>query len=104
MVLDLRVLREASPVRLVSPDLLGRSEHWVLAGENPRIIRFPHAAVNDDVVTDFDVLDVFTDGPHNTRRVGATDMEVLFEAPTFLPRLDDVDGDAHRGPHVVVVD
>jgi hypothetical protein len=102
MILDLGELREAAPVRLVAPDLLGRGEHRILAGEHPRIVGLPHAAVNDDVVTDLDVLDVLASGPHDAARVGASDVKRLLLA-LLHAGLDHVDGNAHRGPHVVVV-
>jgi len=31
-------------------------------------------------------------------------VERFLRAESLLPRLDDIDRDAHRGPHVVVVD
>jgi hypothetical protein len=55
VVLHLGVLREAAPVGLVAPDDLRRREHRVLAGD-PRIVAVPHAAVDDDLVADLDVL------------------------------------------------
>ena len=103
VVLHLGVLREAAPVRFVAPDPLRRREHRIFAGDDMRIVGLPHAAVHDDVVADLHVRDVLADGPHHAARVAAADVKVL-ELAFLLPRLDDVDGDPHRRPHVVVVD
>ena len=59
--------------------------------------------MDDDVVADLDVLHVLTDRPYDSARIAAADVKVLALA-LLLARLDDIDGDAHRGPHVVVVD
>ena len=58
--------------------------------------------MHDDLVAHLDVRDIGTDGPDDAARVGAADVKSFLFA-LLLPRLDDVDGHAQRGPDVVVV-
>ena len=103
MRLHLGELREAAPVGFVAPDLLAVAQHRIFAGENVRIVGVPHAAVNNDFVANFHVGNLRTDFPDDAGCIGTADVEILGVA-ALLSGLDDVDRDAHRGPHVVVVD
>src|SRR5262249_40058341 len=96
-------LAVAAVVRLVSPDARALGQHRILAGEDPWIIRPPPSAVDDDLITHLDVLDVLADRPDDAGAVAAARVKVLRLALS-LPLGDHVDGRAERGPHVVVVD
>src|SRR5712691_3534551 len=96
-------LAVAAVVGLVPPDPRALGEHGVLAGEHPGVIGPPPAAVNDDLVADLDVLDVFAGGPHDARAIAAAGVEV-FGLAQLLALGDDVEGLAESGPDIVVVD
>ena len=66
------------------------TEHRVLARDDPRVIGVPRAAVDDDLVTDLDVLDVLAGGPDDAARVAAADVEGLLLA-LLLPSLDNTE-------------
>ena len=104
VVLHLACTARSCPSSTRSPRSAGVGANiGSLPATHARIVGVPHAAVDDDVVADLDVRDVLADRPHDAARVAAADVEVLGLA-LLLARLDDVDRDAHRRPHVVVVD
>ena len=59
--------------------------------------------MDDDLVADLHVGNVFADGVDDAGRIGAADVEVL-DFPGLLAGGDDIDGEAETGPDVVVVD
>ena len=103
MGLHFRELREAPPVRFVAPDSVGGGYDRVSTGFDERLVHVPHPAVEYDVLADMDVGDALANGPDDSRRVTATDVEIGWIAVELL-HLHHVERHAKRGPDVVVVD
>src|SRR5436309_420144 len=78
-------------VRLMAADARALRERRVLAGERPRIVGAPPAAVHDDLVAPRHVLHVLAGGPHDAGAVAAARVEVLGLAQLLTLR-DHVDG------------
>ncbi len=95
-------LTVAAVVGLVAPYPRRRREHRVLAGEHPRIVRFPPAAVDHDLVANRDLGDLVANGPDDARAVASAGVKILGLA-LLLAVGDDVDGITEGCPHVVEV-
>src|SRR5262249_29242646 len=99
-------LREAAEAGLVAPDAEAPAEHRIAAPLHDRIVRAPHAAVDDDLVADLHVPDRAAHLPDDPGGVAAADVEAggVGKVGILRPRLGHVDRYAERRPYVVVVD
>ena len=96
-------LAVAAVVSLVAPDTHARREHRILAGEHPRIVGLPPAAMHHHFGADLDIGDLGPYRPDDSRAVTAAGVKV-FRLTLLLTVCDHVDGISEGRPHVVVVD
>src|SRR5262249_10877822 len=91
-----------TPVGFVAPDFARGRAQTVVPAEDPRVLLIPHSAMQDDLITDFDVRDTWADLINDAGSIGPSDMKSLGCTLTSPVRYD-VKGITLRCPGVVVI-